>query len=349
MVETLLNSLAKIQTKSESGLTALHYAVAYRRYDICEILLENGAKLHARTNSGVTSMAVAIENHNSAMVRTLLDYGYKIDKRYKWKETPLQQAIAVHADDCAMTLLHYGCSLEKAKGQSFFSMAVNEKLIKVVKFMIALKPVFLNESWIQEEAWPVSIYHRPDIFEWLKRESGKVRSLMYLCRGKIFGYLGKHPNNKINKLALPENLKEYLQYNEFIKDKYYVKKPLDVRECPFDCPSLCSVLHCPPIEVSSESDAESADDIDSESENESDNFSKSSDQCDEKSITSQQSDTNSSESEKVHKQIKKSNAVDQKNKKIKRTGKKLKKMKINEKKAEETQQNNENCNSFEKT
>jgi hypothetical protein len=50
---------------------------------------------------------------------------------------------------------------------------------------------------------------------------------MYLCRGKIFGYLGKHPNNKINKLALPENLKEYLQYNEFIKDKYYVKKPLD--------------------------------------------------------------------------------------------------------------------------
>lgn len=73
MVETLLNSLAKIQTKSESGLTALHYAVAYRRYDICEILLENGAKLHARTNSGVTSIAVAIENHNSAMVRTLLD------------------------------------------------------------------------------------------------------------------------------------------------------------------------------------------------------------------------------------------------------------------------------------
>jgi hypothetical protein len=48
-------------------------------------------------------------------------------------------------------------------------MAVNEKLIKVVKFMIALKPVFLNESWIQEEAWPVSIYHRPDILHLIQK------------------------------------------------------------------------------------------------------------------------------------------------------------------------------------
>lgn len=262
MVELLLNSLAKMQAKSEGGLTALHYAVAYRRYDICEILLENGAKLHAKTKSGVTSMAIAIENHNPAMTRMLLDYGYKIDKKFKWRETPLQQAISVHAEDCAMTLIHYGCSLKKDKGPSYFWLAVNAKLLKIVKFLVALKPTYLNEVWVQREDWPVSIYHRPDIYEWLRRESRKVRSLRFHCRSQIFGYLGRHPKNKISELPIPEKLKEYLHYNEFVKEKYYVKKALDVRECPFDCPSICSVRHCPPIEVSTESDDDSSDELD---------------------------------------------------------------------------------------
>lgn len=265
MVELLLNCLAKMKSKADGGITALHYAVAYRRYEICEILLENGAKVHAKTKSGLTALAIAIENHNPAMTRMLLDYGYKMDKKFKWKETPLQQAINVHAEDCAMTLIHYGCSLKLDKGPSYFWLAVNAKLIKVVKFLIALKSNFLNEPWVQKEDWPVSIYHRPDIFEWLRRESRKVRSLKFHCRAQIFGYLGRHPKNKIVTLPLPEKLKEYLHYDEFVKEKYYVRKALDVRECPFDCPSICSVPHCPPIEVSSESD-DSSEDINSDDE-----------------------------------------------------------------------------------
>ncbi|XP_056022784.1 ankyrin-2-like isoform X2 [Ostrea edulis] len=255
--ELLINSLCKLQAKTTSGLNALHYAVGYRRYEICELLLENGIKINSKTPSGVTAMTVAVEQQVPAMVKLLLEYGYRIDKRYRWKETPLQHAIKIHSGECAVTLMHYGCSLVpegKLKGHSYFAMAVNEKQMKVVKFMVALRPTFLNEKWLQRKKWPVSIYRRPDIIEWLEKESRHVQSLKELCRGRIFHYLGKFGLKKIDSLALPEPMKEYLKYNEFIKDKYYVRKKLDLKCCPFECPSYCANKRCLPIEISSSED-----------------------------------------------------------------------------------------------
>lgn len=260
--ELLINSLCKLQAKTTSGLNALHYAVAYRRYEICELLLENGIKINSKTPSGVTAMAVAVEQQIPAMVKLLLDYGYRIDKRYKWKETPLQHAISIHSEECAVTLIHYGCSLvpeAKWKGPSNFFMAVNEKQMKVVKFMVAIKPTLLNEKWLQQKKWPVSIYRRPDIVEWLEKKCQQVQSLKELSRGRIFQYLGKFGIKKMDSLQIPDAMKEYLRYNEFIKEKYYVRKKLDLKCCPFECPSYCANKRCLPIEISSsEEDSEAS-------------------------------------------------------------------------------------------
>ncbi|XP_061180289.1 putative ankyrin repeat protein RF_0381 isoform X2 [Saccostrea echinata] len=260
--ELLINSLCKLHAKTTSGLNALHYAVAYRRYDICELLLENGIKINSKSPSGVTAMTVAVEQQIPAMVKLLLEYGYRIDKKYKWKETPLQHAINIHSEECAVTLIHYGCSLvpdAKWRGPSYFFMAVNENQMKVLKFMVALKPTFLNEKWLQRKKWPVSIYRRPDIIEWLEKESQRVQSLKELCRGRIFHYLGKFGIKKIDSLQLPETMKDYLRYKEFIKEKYYVRKKLDLKCCPFECPSYCANKRCLPIEISSsEEDSESS-------------------------------------------------------------------------------------------
>lgn len=207
-------------------------------------------------------MAVAVEQQIPAMVKLLLDYGYRIDKRYKWKETPLQHAISIHSEECAVTLIHYGCSLVpegKWKGPSYFFMAVNEKQMKVVRFMVAIKPTLLNEKWLQKKKWPVSIYRRPDIVEWLEKKCQKVQSLKELSRGRIFQYLGKFGIKKIDSLQLPDAMKEYLRYNEFIKEKYYVHKKLDLKCCPFECPSYCANKRCLPIEISSsEEDSEAS-------------------------------------------------------------------------------------------
>ena len=261
--EMLLNSLCKLQAKTEIGMNALHYAVNLCRYDICEILLENGIKIHSKSNSGLTAMTIAIESHNAAIVRSLLRHGYKMDKKYKWKETPLLHAIKTHSWESAMTLLHFGCKIKKDKGPSFFQIAVDERLDKVAKFLVALDHTFLNENWVQNRNWPISIYRRPEIIEWLCEEAKQPRTLRQLCRAKIFHYVGKYAILKIPELPLPEAMKEYIKYKDHVKEKFYRHKALDKKECPFDCPIVCSIKRCFPIEISSsESEGESSSDDD---------------------------------------------------------------------------------------
>ncbi|XP_045192403.2 putative ankyrin repeat protein RF_0381 isoform X2 [Mercenaria mercenaria] len=263
IVEHLVNALCKIQARTDDGFNALHYCVAYKRYDIAEYLLQNEIRIHAKSNNGITAMTVAIEHHNPAMVRLLIQYGYKMDKRYAWKETPLSQAINIHSEECAMTLVHQGCELKKKRGHSYFMMAVDEKLMKFAKFMAAVQPQVLQEDWVKTRKWPVSIYHRPDIIRWLEQESDKVRSLRQLCRGRIFRLLGKYPSNKLKKLNLTEALSEYVSYTSHVKEEFYNQKLLDLTgECPIECPAICTRKYCPPIEFSSSSESDSSIDDD---------------------------------------------------------------------------------------
>lgn len=263
IVEHLVNALCKIQCRTDDGFTALHFAVAYKRYEIAEYLLHNEIKIHAKSNYGITPMTVAIEHRNPAMVKLLVEYGYKMDKRYKWKETPLNQAINLHSEECAMTLIHQGCDLTKKRGESYFYMAVDEKLTRLIKLMAAVQPHFLQEEWIKNKTWPVSIYRRPDLIKWLEQESMHVRSLRQLCRGKIFRLLGKYPTNKLKKLNLDDDMFKYLSYTSHVKDEFFVLQPLNVKaNCPVDCPAICSLKYCPPIEFSSSSESEESIDDD---------------------------------------------------------------------------------------
>ena len=262
IVQHLVNALCKLEAKTEDGLTAVHFAVAYRRHEITEFLLQNEIRIHAKSNHGITAMTVAIEHMNPAMVKLLIEYGYKMNKRYQWKETPLSQAINLHSEECAMTLVHQGCNLKKKKGHSYFYMAVDEKLIRLVKFMAAVNPQFLQEEWVKERQWPVSIYHKPDMIEWLHKESQQVRKLRQLCRAKVFTYLGKYAPYKLQKLKLPDGLSEYVAYDSHVKEEFFAPHPLNTTgECPIDCPAICTRKYCPPIEVSSsEEESEEVDD-----------------------------------------------------------------------------------------
>lgn len=49
-----------------------------------------------------------------------------------------------------MILIYYGCSIVfegKWKGLFYFFMVVNEKLMKVVRFMVVIKLILFNEKW----------------------------------------------------------------------------------------------------------------------------------------------------------------------------------------------------------
>lgn len=264
--QMLINSLCDKHAKTDDGLTALHFAIAYRRYDICRMLLHERLKIHARSYSGVTALTLAIEHHNPAMVRILIEYGYKIDRRYKWGELPIQQAIALQSQECAMTLAHWGCSLtevlpstrskKKKCPFSAFFLAINERLMSLARLLIDLRPAFLREEWLWQKEWPVSLYRRPMVRDWLLEQAATPRTLKCLCRAAIYRRLGLDAPTKLDKLPLPPPLKQYMGFPEHIKDTFYVEKPLE-EECPYDCAVTCPrKAACPQIDLSFSDDSD---------------------------------------------------------------------------------------------
>ncbi|KAK6184637.1 hypothetical protein SNE40_007072 [Patella caerulea] len=249
MCELLINSLCDLKAKTSGGLTALHYAVSYCRYEICDLLLENKIKLHSSTPAGATAMTVAIDQNNPVMVQKLLDWGYKMDSKYKYLETPLEQAIKVHHEDCAMVLVKYGCCVVRKKHkESYFKMAVNEKLERLMELLVHVYPWFLKEKWIWKRQWPVSIYNTPSIIEWLIVQSSNTKTLRYLCRSRIFRTLGHFPSVKMDQLPIPDNIREYISLNN---TKVALEENVLLSDdCPYDCPAMCSRRYCPPLDIS---------------------------------------------------------------------------------------------------
>ncbi|CAL1528964.1 unnamed protein product [Lymnaea stagnalis] len=253
----LINSLCNIQAKTDDGLNALHFAVAYRRYEITELLLESKVKVNAKSKHGVTAMTVAIEQHSPYMVRLLIQFGYNLDRPYSWGESPLEQAIKLHSNRASLTLIHWGCKLiRKPRLPSYFYLAVNEKQWDVAQLLININPKYLQEKWLRQSKWPVSVYYEQDMRHHLLEMSNKVWTLKELCRSKVFMCVGKYAPIKITQLPIPESVKEYVMFNEFIKESFYEKKPLDFIACPYECPTFCSQWNCSPLDITVSSDSD---------------------------------------------------------------------------------------------
>ncbi|XP_064641327.1 ankyrin repeat domain-containing protein 29-like [Lineus longissimus] len=256
--DMLMNSLCNIKAQTNDGLTALHYAVAYRRYDIVELLLESKITMYAKSHHGVTALSVAIDHHLPLMVKILIEFGYKISRRYAWGETPLDQAINLHSEECAMTLVHWGCPIvQKAKNKpSYFYSAANEGMLNLVRLLISMNPLFLNEEWVQKQNIMLALYKKPSFCQWLDETRRQPRRLGDWCRARIWKYLGKNGPYKVKQLSLPAKIIDFLSFSEYFHDRMYDKKTLDIAECPFDCPVTCLRKQCPPIDILPSDDTE---------------------------------------------------------------------------------------------
>ncbi|XP_013417730.1 ankyrin repeat domain-containing protein 1-like [Lingula anatina] len=263
--EVLINSLCNLNAKTDTRYNALHYAVAYRRYDIAELLLTNRIHMHTASVEGVTPMTIAVDQHNAAMCRILVEFGYNMQKKYKWGETPLQHAIKIHSENCAITLVHMGCKLKRPKEEnSYFYLAASEGLFQLMKLLLEINPYYIYEKWILERNLPLSLYQKPELFEWLFAKSSQPASLSALCRSVIRVAIGPYPSTQVQDLPLPKKLQEYLALIEYVNEEMYKKIPLTKKECPFDCPSYCPVTarKCPFLDI------EGIDYVDSDEEEE---------------------------------------------------------------------------------
>ncbi|XP_064598735.1 putative ankyrin repeat protein RF_0381 [Liolophura sinensis] len=253
MCEALIDAGCHVNAKTPDDVTALHYAVASRRYDICHFLLEKGAEVHTETNHGITALAIAVDHQNPTMVRTLASFGYDLDATYRWGETPLEHAMRIHSEKCAISMVHLGCGLKRTVGQSsYFFHAMSEGMIRLAKLMLEVRPMFSQDEWIRTEQWPLALYHKPEVCQWLAKKAKTPPRLKALCRGKVLRYLGLRPHQKIETLSLPFWIKRYLELKRQVTPSFYGKPSLDKPDCPYQCPVLCTQEMCPPLDISSD-------------------------------------------------------------------------------------------------
>ncbi|XP_067941805.1 putative ankyrin repeat protein RF_0381 [Watersipora subatra] len=253
--QVLVNSLCNLSYQTEEGFTALHYAIAYRRYSIVEFLLENKINMHATSHGGITPMCVAITHSNPAMVRYLIMHGYNMNKVSPMKvgeDTPLGDAISLHNQECALALVHWGCSLRPRKERSsYFELAAEAGLGKLLQLLVYVKPFYANEWKCKyQKGAPLALQTKSGILQWLRSVSSSPLPLKELSRAAIFNALKYFPSRYV-KLPLPRKLLEYISFHDIVDQRMYRHQPLKV-ECPMDCSFHHSTteIQCPDVEVS---------------------------------------------------------------------------------------------------
>lgn len=255
IVDILLNSLCDMEARTEDGFSALHYAVAYRRYAIAKKLLVNKIPIRAKSKRGVTAMAVAIQHHNPVMVSLLVEHGYNPNKKFDWGETPLEMAIKNHSELCAFALLYEGCILDvDPEKPSYFLQAISEGLVNLVKMLIEMRPRYLTEEWLRQRYIPLALYKMPNVYEALFDMSSSPRPLSRICRSVIYGSLNRFPQTKVEELLLPKKLKKFVLFKNNFPKEMFEETTIYNDDCPFDCGFDCKKEQCYVLDFSSSSE-----------------------------------------------------------------------------------------------
>ncbi len=74
-VKELLNSGVGVNSKSNTGSTALHWAAFKGHYDVALYLIKNGADVNALTNKGSTPLRLATTHKKTKLIKLLKQYG----------------------------------------------------------------------------------------------------------------------------------------------------------------------------------------------------------------------------------------------------------------------------------
>ena len=100
----------ELHRKTASGVTTLHFAVYYSKYDILEELLSRGVEVDSKESSkGFTALHLAVEKRNMGAIKRLVDDGLAdINIKDDSGESPKERAERMKSK----TILKYFASLE---------------------------------------------------------------------------------------------------------------------------------------------------------------------------------------------------------------------------------------------
>jgi len=112
-----------INTKDDSGRTALTYAVYYCQTEIVRMLIEKGANIEAKDNDGWTALMYSIYCGKVEIVRMLIEKGANIEARDDRGRTPVMHAGYLRQTEIVRLLIEKGAESDT---NNVWSMAGKE-------------------------------------------------------------------------------------------------------------------------------------------------------------------------------------------------------------------------------
>ena len=249
MVEQLLDAGASVDFPSPDGATPLMAAAVFGVKDICCLLLKHGANVNARKARGCcTALGNAASTNRCDLAALFLGHGavmYDTSALKADGDSPFEVALSFcrphivklflyyakgqglqlplpslfnvaikkRSEECAIIFLKYGYypwGNSQKNYLSFFHKSAKRGLVKLMSFLVELKPQVLQEDWLVQGKIPHNLSVHEDYISWLVEYRKQVPTLQKLCKSTILAQLDTGYTLKIKELPMPKSLKRYL-------------------------------------------------------------------------------------------------------------------------------------------
>lgn len=149
IIRILLESGADVHMRTGS-ISPIHLAAAYSHIDMIELLIKHGASVDYRSDSGATALLYAVENNHQAVVDVLLNHHadmsipllYRSNYHDQFNVTrgdnPLFAAIKLGRKEMVRTLLDKGAlvNIQNGRGDTPLHIAVRNDRMEIAEMLI---------------------------------------------------------------------------------------------------------------------------------------------------------------------------------------------------------------------
>lgn len=228
MCQLLINNGASVSKSRVSDQhNALHLATRCGYYDIVVLLLQHGAELYDRTKPWdilkTSPLVTTIRWNQPRILELYLDHFAKPQIRLSL-EIVFDLTIQYQNEDCAIVILKYGyypCHKQNAtilkKYISFFSLAAQCGLVRLMEIMISMNPYFLQEQWLVRNQIPHKLNRHAKFVQRIQKCRKQPPRLKQLCRSAILAQMAPKYKTKLTKLpSVAKELTKYLQDFEMV-------------------------------------------------------------------------------------------------------------------------------------
>lgn len=129
-IQELLDNGEDVNSRNESGETALHWSAYHSRTDVMQFLIEREADVNAKDKFGRTPLMVAVSidsGEEIELINFLLMKGADPNLRDQWNNTALHIAAGVGSPEVIKALLEKGASTKILNNSGETPLQIAEK------------------------------------------------------------------------------------------------------------------------------------------------------------------------------------------------------------------------------